>query len=398
MKHPILLLPLILMLIIGKSLGQQDFREGFVITLDGDTLSGWVEYRSNQKNYQSCMFRGEAGMVPYAPDQILGFGYEGDKRFSAQVVDGVFVEVLITGPISLYKLRDQYYVHKDTSLFALKSVLKQVERDGKVADVETSNWRGVLMLLTIDCLSEARQLVEDLTFREKSLTRLVIKYNRCQGADYAESKADRPWTEVDWYVTSGMVGSHIRMTSGELSLPHLRDTYHSLDPFVGVGFSLSSPRIWERGSLEGEVHYFRPIFSSLNEINRWHTEYYETIIDLQILSVPLSVKYKFPLKPFDVFLQGGMTFDLHLGSYTLVRHELVMDNVVWTSPESQAFDLLPFDIFQLSGWGGIGVQKSFQRVKAGVTMRYYRVTPLGIWPLHRIANHRLSVNFFISTP
>ena len=40
----------------ASAFGQNNFRGGFIITLENDTIQGQVDYRSNSKNYESSIF------------------------------------------------------------------------------------------------------------------------------------------------------------------------------------------------------------------------------------------------------------------------------------------------------------------------------------------------------
>ncbi len=100
MNKKIKLTLILLLIIISSSFGQNDFRSGFIITLENDSIQGQVDYRSNSQNYKSCIFKGEQGELEYFPNQIVGFGYTNDKFFSSQIIEGSFVEVLVDGDIS----------------------------------------------------------------------------------------------------------------------------------------------------------------------------------------------------------------------------------------------------------------------------------------------------------
>ncbi len=71
---------ILLLIIASNSLGQTDFRNGFIITSENDTIQGELAYRSNSRNYQSCIFKscifkGEQAAREYFPEDILSFGH-----------------------------------------------------------------------------------------------------------------------------------------------------------------------------------------------------------------------------------------------------------------------------------------------------------------------------------
>lgn len=390
MNKKIRLTLILLLIIFGTSYGQSDFRSGFIITLDNDTIQGQVDYRSNSKNYESCIFKGEQGEIEYYPNQIVGFGYYNDKFFSSQIVEGSFVEVLVDGTISLYRLRNKYHIKKDTSFFDLESIIEEVEIDGKIGTKETSKWRGILTYLVSDCLQNPSGITSNIKLDEKSLTRLTVKYNKCKGTEFTEFKASKPWTKFDYGATLGVSRSGIT-TDGSGSFSYLDDSYSSIDPSIGVLIAISSPRITEKIAFQGELHFLKSSYSSLVELES-PTEYHDTFIELTTLSIPLSLKYSFPEKKYGIYLQGGINYDYHLSSNTRLLSERVNGNVVNTIPESTAFEI---NDNQIGYWGGVGILKSYQKFKGSITIRYFQMSALNKTEGFTSNNNRISLNIIL---
>ena len=233
---------LLSLLLIGSAYGQKDFRNGFIITLDNDTIQGSVNYRSNAKNYKSCIFKSVDKEKEYYPNQILGFGYNNDKFFSAKLIEGSFVEVLVTGKISLFKVGFKHFlVKKDTSLYKLESIIEEYQTDGGIAKRENSKWRGTLTYLISDCFKNASGLTARIKLDDGSLTRLSLKYNNCTGDSYVEYKANKPWTKFSLGIIAGIIRSEIRSDAPN-AFSYLDKSYSSIDPFIGAIFSISSPK------------------------------------------------------------------------------------------------------------------------------------------------------------
>ncbi|MFT7036614.1 MAG: hypothetical protein ACJA2S_005148 [Cyclobacteriaceae bacterium] len=373
MNKKITLTLFILLLTIGSSYSQSNFRRGFIITSKKDTIQGQVDYRSNSKNYKSCIFKSEQLEKEYDPNQILGFGYTDDKFFTSQIIEGSFVEALIIGEISLYRSLDKYHIKKDTAIFDIESMIEEVNIDGKVRQMDKGKWRGVLIYLTSDCSTNLRSLIAELKLEEKSLTRFVIKYHKCIGAEFTEFKADIPWTQFDFGTTIGLSRSDIQIDDYAESFPYLDNSYTSIDPFIGLILNISFPRISERIALQGEVHFMKSSYSALVKLEGSSTQYHDTFIDLSTLSIPLSMKYSFPEKRFGLYLQAGLNYDHHLNASTRLLTEQAYGNVVNTYPERAAFEL---SNNQFGYWGGIGLHKSYEKFRGGVTIRYVQMSTL----------------------
>ncbi len=391
MNRNIKLTLILLLIIIGSSYGQNDFRSGFIITLDSDTIQGQVDYRSNSKNYESCIFKIEEGEKEYYPNQIIGFGYNGDKFFSSQIIEDSFVEVLVIGEISLYKSRDKYHVMKDTSFFDLESIIEKVEIEGKTGKKETGKWKGILTYLISDCLRNPSGLTSNMKLSEKGLARLIVKYNKCTGTEFTEFKANKPWTKFDFGATLGASRSEIT-TDGSGFFSYLDDSYSSIDPSIGVLIAISSPRITEKMAFQGELHFLRSSYSSLVELPRSSIQIHDSFIDLTTLSLPLSLKYSFPEKRYGFYLQGGINFDYHLSSDTRLISEQIRGNVVNTFPERSVFEISDS---QVGYWGGIGILKSYRKFRGSIAIRYFQMPALDQTDRFTANSNRICLNLIL---
>jgi hypothetical protein len=382
-----------LLLTIGSAFGQNDFRSGFIITLESDTIQGQVDYRSNSKNYASCIFKSEQGVSEYYPNQISGFGYINDRFFSSQIIESSFVEVLVRGEISLYKSRDMYHVKKDTLLYDLVSTVEKVEIDRQVGMREKSRWRGILSYLVSDCLKNSNSLTAEIRFDEEALTQLVVKYNKCSGQEFLEYKVSKPWVKFDFGATIGVSGSEIRRNDRASTYPFLADSYNSIDPTIGLITTISSPRITEKIAFQGEIHFLKSDYSSLVELKQPFNQYHDIFIDLTTLSFPLSIMYSFPEKKYGFYIQAGINYDYHLSADIRLLSEQVDGNVINTFSERSVFDI---NNHQIGYWGGIGILKAYQRFRGSLAIRYHQMSALiRTDGLIIASNNRASVNLIL---
>ncbi|MEQ8553272.1 MAG: hypothetical protein RIC06_03340 [Cyclobacteriaceae bacterium] len=383
---------LVLFLISVNALAQSDFRNGYIINMENDTIQGLVDYRSNSKNYESCIFKGEQVETVYFPNQILGFGYINDRYYSSQIIEGSFVEVLVTGDINLFKSKNKYHVQKDTSLYHLESKIEVVEIESKKVKKETSRWRGILAFLISDCFQDFNSLTSDIKLNDRGLTQLIVKYNRCRGNNFVEYKANKPWTRFEWGAAFGLSRSEITITKGLGNYSYLANSYSSIDPTLGAVIVLSSPRILESIAFQGEFQIARPSYSSLVVINGTTTEYHDTFIDLTTISIPLSLKYSFPEKKYGWNIQGGINYDYHLKSDARLKSESVSGNVVNTYPESSAFEV---NENQIGYWGGIGITRPYNKFTVGFSIRYFQMSTLNkVWGFGA-DNNKISINLIL---
>ncbi|MFC2186366.1 hypothetical protein ACFCT7_03535 [Fulvivirgaceae bacterium LMO-SS25] len=394
MVHRIFLFTLFLSLIFSNSLySQNDYRSGFIVTNEYDTIEGSINYRSNLSNYQSCQFKNEQGETEYLPNQIMGFGYFNDKFFTSGILDSTFVEVLVLGEINLYKSLNKYHLKKDDEIYHLETEIKIGRINGVLAERDASKWRGILGFLVSDCLVGINEIIKNLKFQERSISEIVVKYNKCSGSPFKEIKAKKPWTLFEFGASVGLNSSDIQIINGTDGYPGISKNYNSFDLSPGILISISSPRLTENVSFNSELYYINSKYTSLKilqgSLNTSPIEYHATYIDINALSVPLSIKYSFPEKKIGLFLQGGINYVIHLNSKAQYFKEIVVGSIVNTMNEQAAFEI---NENQVGFWGGVGIQKSHKKLKGSLSLRYTKNSNHGQASNLKAANSQFSMN------
>lgn len=400
-KGVVFFLSLCLSTIISAS-AQSNFRDGYVITLENDTINGQVALRPNSKNYESCLFKSNSVIVEYFPNQLLEFGYDDDKVFSSQIRKEYFAEVLVLGELSLFKSERMYHLKKGETVSDLEATKKRDEDGSKMRFVKNERWRGILSYLISDCMEISDTLATNATFNDKSLSNIIIKYNKCRGTGFTEYGINKPWTFIELGAMVSFVRSGIHRKSESSFFNYLDESYSSIDPSFGLLFSVYSPRISENLSLQTEVHYIKSSYQELVVLNEVFSEYHDSFIDLTTISIPVSIKYTFPKEKFDFYLESGMSYDYHLKAETRLLSERVRRGIIDTEQESIAF--VP-DNNQVGLMGGLGILKSFDHFKAGISIRYSQMFALSNSPPViaslpnttglDINNNRISVNLIL---
>ena len=352
--------------------GQNDFKNGYIVNLEKDTIFGQVDYRTNSKNYKSCLFKVAKATKEYYPEQILGFGYINDQFFSSQIVKATFVEALVIGELSLYKSNEKYHLKKDTLVYDLESKIEKVKIDGKIKGREPNRWRGVITLLISDCIENPYDVASKIKLTDKSLVKLVINYNKCKGVEIVEFKANKPWTKVEFGVSAGLVKSeifHSPRSSGYVWSESLDDHYSTYAPSFGIIADISSPRLNERISSQVGINFMKSSFSYTIDLapEGPNNSIFTSKIDLSTLSIPVSFNYNLPVKSFIVNFQGGVNFDYHLSSKAIVFREGDVE-----------YSFNPFEIgdYQFGLLLGVGLTKSFGKSKIGIILQRFNMSEL----------------------
>ena len=119
MKHKQLFFGLLFS--VGLINAQTDFRSGYILKLNKDTVFGEIDYRVDKLMGEVCRFKIKGSEVKYSPNDILEYRFIDSRYFVSKELKGknVFLEILIKGQINIYYLRDSigdhYFLEKDTS-------------------------------------------------------------------------------------------------------------------------------------------------------------------------------------------------------------------------------------------------------------------------------------------
>jgi len=100
---------------------QVNYQPGYIVQNTGDTLRGWIDYRSSGIMSEVCNFRRSktAESTVYTPKELRSFQLDRGKAFVAEKVDAsqYFLEVLYNGCLEVYALKTTL---GDTRYFARK--------------------------------------------------------------------------------------------------------------------------------------------------------------------------------------------------------------------------------------------------------------------------------------
>lgn len=357
---------------------QAAYRDGYVVANDGDTLSGLVEYREGVGAYKSCRFKRSKGQraVTYEPTGIAGYGFKKDKFFqSREVAIGdqparlVFLEVLVKGPVTLYKFGgNTFFVEKDNAgLLPLTNELVEIFVNGKKASKRSNQYIGNLNMLLSDC-DGMREKISLVKFDERSITNIVEDYHRCSGVAGVSYKAEKPWIKAMVGVTAGASSSQLEF-SFITGYPHLTRPFEtSRSVMLGISADLLSPRISERISFHTDLLYSSfAYYSYVRIVDRFPNEQNFTTITSDYIKVPFGFRYTLPLAGFAPYLNVGMSGTFHLNPRSSWVRETLIGNTVDIYKE----EAVGLRNGQAGVWLGGGILKPINsRLSAYMEFRY----------------------------
>ena len=148
MKKGCLLFYLIFFQYCYISFGQGNFRPGYIVTYNSDTLRGFIKLKSNFENSKSCIFKTEKNQIPkiLSPDDIRAYRIENGKYYLSKEIEidslkkKVFLEYLVNGIVNLYYYKDPlneyYFIEKD-------KILSRLSNEGSIVTVKENGHQGV---------------------------------------------------------------------------------------------------------------------------------------------------------------------------------------------------------------------------------------------------------------
>lgn len=249
--------------------GQVNPKDGYVVTNEGDTIRGTIDYRTDIINCTQCSFRkdGETAFRRYGPTDICGYRLEDNGAYyvSRTFTIGdkpktIFAEFLVKGGVSLY-----HYVDHASDHFFLEG------EDGEVARVEgwtEKDWIGSDAMkagrenlrYVPSVLKKAPDAINELWLKNvnaETLTRLVRQYDEtyctssgnCVAYQYDAQKTRNTHTVV-------YLSAEVGLATLSETFDGLTQTKAKLNGFrtrMGVGRDFLLPRFSQNLALQSLV-------------------------------------------------------------------------------------------------------------------------------------------------
>ena len=303
--------------LVRQAQAQKDFRPGYIVRLEGDTLRGEVDSRGEQRMGQQCLFRPGAGAeaTRYAPTELKAYGLQGAAHYETGTLptapSPVFLRVVAQGKAMLYAYRDaddrvHYYFRVAAAPLAeLVQTTQTVNTEGAPRQEQTYPFRQVLSRAFIDCPAVQNMLVR-AEVRESQLIGIFNRYNTCAPGQAAEVTIARKSSVHFGVVLGGQSATSTLNDGGEVTL------HSSLRPVVGAGLLFSPASFNSRIGIRVEALYQKQLHEGQYRRNASTvtnlTSDRNAHITLQRVLVPLMLRYTFPNGRLRPFMQAGGEF------------------------------------------------------------------------------------------
>jgi|WetSurMetagenome_2_1015567.scaffolds.fasta_scaffold113635_2 hypothetical protein len=206
MKYRIILLTVLCFLSIA-AFSQPDFRPGYIVNSDGDTIKGLIDYRGEQLMGKICRFKpGEnERVIIFSPDQLVEYKFDDGKYCVSKEVDGkkTFLQFLVKGKINLYSLRDaigdHFFIEKPgLGLTELQYKEEIIYKENVPYKYESTAHIGLLFNYMQDATDFQPQIIKMHSPKERLLVQLVEDYhnNVCKDQACIVYKKKIPFIKV----------------------------------------------------------------------------------------------------------------------------------------------------------------------------------------------------------
>lgn len=313
---------------------QTDFRSGFIINNELDTIHGFIDYKGNKANAKKCLFREEPDSenITFTPKDIQAYRFTDSKYYVSKklVVKGeakkVFLEFLVNGTIDIYYYRDidgeHFFVDMgDNKLVRLNNDKFEVLVDNKIYLKESTEYIGQLKYTFRECPSLFNR-IDNLSLTHKSLINITQDYHQevCPDEECVVYKKKMPKIKAGF---GPLLGLNYQSVTEPKELPtelyYLENinTNLILYPSIGLYLKNSMPYFNEKLYFQLEV-----LYSKVK--TEWSTEtpdplynmIYYNYLDLtqHILNNNLLLKYYIPAGKANLVIQGGTLINYSLKS------------------------------------------------------------------------------------
>ncbi|MBL7841686.1 MAG: outer membrane beta-barrel protein [Cyclobacteriaceae bacterium] len=331
-----LILFLSLFLAVQNVFCQEDFRPGYVVNQNKDTLRGFILYSEGNSKFISCYFKKnlEESATVYTPAQLVGYRLDNDAYFTVRSIktgsnfnELFFAEILVKGRVTLFRIYERFYLEDDElKVFPLDENIQEVEKGSKKYIRNDYKYVGILNWKFSDC-PEAKHKVKNTKLKERELTELFELYNSCFAQTSTSFKSQKAWSQSYVGLTGGFISTTI-LNSGDLA-SFIDESQFKNDKsiFIGLSYIFSSPRISERFSLNIDFIFQKASYQSVTSSPETRDI---VALKYNLLRTPLSFSYHFinSRRKLIPFIGGGASLTLYTNLKSYWQHEQIYTNTV----------------------------------------------------------------------
>lgn len=329
---------------------QENFKPGYIIKQNRDTIKGFIDYRNWDKNPFLIKFKTEinAQEEAFDPLSIQEFNVEDEVYVSGIIKvettplktdeltenaefkikkDTTFLQALFQGDKSLYYYRnedkrDNFYILKGDEYELLKYKRFIKNKNGQKAIVENKAYLGQLTSYLDDCSTIYAEIVH-ARYRQKELYRIFEYYKECIGENFLYQKKEKK-IQKHFGVVSGASLSMLNFKSVANANLVNTDYDSSFRPVLGLYIDFILPRHQRKWSIYNELLLTNYNISGVYEDYTSDENFSISTTEFKYtyLRVNNLVRFKYPVGSMEIFVNGGISNSLVIGGSNFEKKEI----------------------------------------------------------------------------
>lgn len=258
---------------------QGNYKEGYLIANGGDTIRGWIDFRTSGMNSKECYFKEneKAEVKIFHPGEIEGYRFRNEgKYYVSRNIDvknepeKVFAEFMLKGVVNLYYYvgkQDYYFIEdKDGKTTMITQEDEKIIKDyihgtdRYATKYKTDDkYKGILTLLFHESKSAMTSL-KSINFKQNDIIGITKKYHDdvCTNGESCvvfETKKDNKYFSYQFMPYAGLKVTNLTIYQS-FPLNHAKEI-SSLSPIIGVQCNFAIPRWMKSASLNVDISLSR---------------------------------------------------------------------------------------------------------------------------------------------
>ncbi len=277
-------------------LAQADYRPGYIIKNNGDSVNGYLRYYSDKKSIDQCLFKQTPKSNPekFTPTDLHAYGFHRNKKFETTLLHTdtlgdkkVFAKKIVRGPLSLLRYNKTFLLqvdgHEGTVVLPIP-VEKTVQTKQGLMIQDDRRYIDIL-----NSYLDGTNLSANRTgYNESALTALINNFNKLKG--HSPEANPVPLTKFNYEIFSGYMRSNMKMEIGNNTIKFSP----SATVIGGLGLDVSSPRIFDRVSFSIQGWYVKAFYQAYSE-SMYIADFVreDILMDFSYIKVPIGLRYNF---------------------------------------------------------------------------------------------------------
>ncbi|HNW51251.1 MAG TPA: hypothetical protein PKH79_09225 [Prolixibacteraceae bacterium] len=314
-KRSFLLITILLISVFVNA--QTNYRPGYVIKSNNDTIYGIIDYRDDKIMSTVCKFKTneQSEETTFSPEDIFGFRFIDSKYFISKEVDGekVFLEYLIKGKINAYYQRDEkgdhYYMENDSS-----GIIELPYEEGIRYEEEnpylyqSTKHLGVIKAFMKDAPKTLREIEDVKTPGHRNLIKIAKDYHHevCSNEECIIYEKKVPLMQISLEPAAGMIFfKYYEFWSGTYSsMLHKKNHFQT-----GLFAHVMLPRVNDNlsfriGCLYSEMAITQKNIYYLVTDNGLYSDTISLDGNIRVFKIPVQLQYNYPkgiIRPMAAF-------------------------------------------------------------------------------------------------